>query len=156
MASNIEKDAKLEVRRTSSDDLSDQNIDADEAIRVLKEYGQGDLVLDAATNARLLRRIDMMLMPVRSIDSLYRALTDSLRSCPLSMDLITWIVRFHILASSWSSLTLLPEVTLSYASIMGLKTDIHLVGDNYQWLGSVFYFGMLFSSSPPYQPIDLL
>jgi hypothetical protein len=24
---------------------------------------------------------------------------------------------------------------------MGLKEDIHLKGDNYQWLGSMFYFG---------------
>lgn len=24
---------------------------------------------------------------------------------------------------------------------MGLKTDLNLVGDNYQWLGSMFYFG---------------
>jgi hypothetical protein len=29
---------------------------------------------------------------------------------------------------------------LSYASIMGLQTDLKLQGDNYQWLGSMFYF----------------
>ena len=29
----------------------------------------------------------------------------------------------------------LDKTTLSYASIMGIKTDIHLVGDDYQWLG---------------------
>lgn len=33
------------------------------------------------------------------------------------------------------------ETTLSYASIMGLKEDLGLVGDQYQWLGSIFYFG---------------
>lgn len=27
---------------------------------------------------------------------------------------------------------------------MGLKQDIHLVKDNYQWLGSMFYFGILY------------
>jgi len=32
---------------------------------------------------------------------------------------------------------------LSYASIMGIKTDIGLVGDDYQWLSSMFYFGYL-------------
>jgi MFS transporter, ACS family, allantoate permease len=32
-------------------------------------------------------------------------------------------------------LNYLDKTTLSYASIMGLKEDIHLVGDNYQWLG---------------------
>ncbi|EEP75976.1 predicted protein [Uncinocarpus reesii 1704] len=37
----------------------------------------------------------------------------------------------------------LDKTTLSYASIMGLKEDIHLKGDNYQWLGSMFYFGYL-------------
>ena len=26
---------------------------------------------------------------------------------------------------------------------MGIKTDIGLVGDDYQWLGSMFYFGTL-------------
>lgn len=38
------------------------------------------------------------------------------------------------------------ETTLSYASIMGLKTDLRLDpdGDEYQWLGSLFYFGELF------------
>ncbi|CAK1366786.1 unnamed protein product [Cercospora beticola] len=37
----------------------------------------------------------------------------------------------------------LDKTTLSYASIMGLQTDLGLVGDNYQWLGSMFYFGYL-------------
>jgi ACS family allantoate permease-like MFS transporter len=40
-------------------------------------------------------------------------------------------------------LNYLDKTTLSYASIMGLKEDIHLVGDNYQWLGSIFYLGFL-------------
>jgi MFS transporter, ACS family, DAL5 transporter family protein len=26
---------------------------------------------------------------------------------------------------------------------MGIKTDIHLVGADYQWLGSIFYIGFL-------------
>src|SRR3981189_3198535 len=40
-------------------------------------------------------------------------------------------------------LNYLDKTTLSYASIMGLQTDIHLHGTNYQWLGSMFYFGYL-------------
>ncbi|KAL2208450.1 MFS general substrate transporter [Sarocladium strictum] len=40
-------------------------------------------------------------------------------------------------------LNYLDKTTLSYASIMGLKEDIHLKGDNYQWLGSMFYFGYI-------------
>jgi ACS family allantoate permease-like MFS transporter len=37
----------------------------------------------------------------------------------------------------------LDKTTLSYASIMGLKTDLKLKNDNYQWLSSMFYFGYL-------------
>ncbi len=37
----------------------------------------------------------------------------------------------------------LDKTTLSYASIMGIKKDINLRGDDYQWLGSMFYFGYL-------------
>lgn len=33
------------------------------------------------------------------------------------------------------------ETTLSYASVMGFKSDLKLEGDSYQWLGSIFYFG---------------
>jgi len=40
-------------------------------------------------------------------------------------------------------LNYLDKTTISYASIMGLKTDLNLVGDDYQWLGSLFYFGYL-------------
>ncbi|KAL8792445.1 MAG: hypothetical protein Q9195_004978 [Heterodermia aff. obscurata] len=32
------------------------------------------------------------------------------------------------------------ETTLSYASVMGFKQDTKLVGDDYPWAGSIFYF----------------
>lgn len=37
----------------------------------------------------------------------------------------------------------LDKTTISYASVMGLKVDLGLKGDQYQWLGSMFYFGYL-------------
>ncbi|KAI5300354.1 hypothetical protein KEM55_008002 [Ascosphaera atra] len=40
-------------------------------------------------------------------------------------------------------LNYLDKTTLSYGSVMGMKEDLGLVGDNYQWLGSLFYFGYL-------------
>ncbi|EHY59653.1 Allantoate permease [Exophiala dermatitidis] len=40
-------------------------------------------------------------------------------------------------------LNYLDKTTLSYASIMGIKKDLGLKGDDYQWLGSMFYFGYL-------------
>ena len=36
----------------------------------------------------------------------------------------------------------LDKTTLSYASVMGITKDIHLTKDEYNWLGSLFYFGM--------------
>ncbi len=45
-------------------------------------------------------------------------------------------------------LNLLDKTTLSYASIMGFRTDLHLKGDNYEWLGSMFYIGYLFWEFP--------
>ncbi|KAL7943561.1 major facilitator superfamily domain-containing protein [Trichoderma barbatum] len=40
-------------------------------------------------------------------------------------------------------LNYLDKTTLSYASIMGLREDLKLHGDNYQWLSSLFYFGYI-------------
>jgi ACS family allantoate permease-like MFS transporter len=40
-------------------------------------------------------------------------------------------------------LNYLDKTTISYASVMGIQKDIGLVGDNYQWLGSMFYFGYI-------------
>ncbi|PNS20595.1 hypothetical protein CAC42_322 [Sphaceloma murrayae] len=40
-------------------------------------------------------------------------------------------------------LNYLDKTTISYASIMGLQEDLGLRGDNYQWLGSLFYFGYI-------------
>ncbi|KAI0152690.1 putative MFS allantoate transporter [Xylariaceae sp. FL1272] len=40
------------------------------------------------------------------------------------------------------------KTTLSYAAIFGIKDDLHLVGTQYSWLSSVFYFGFLFWAFP--------
>ncbi|KAM9936127.1 hypothetical protein OXX80_004327 [Metschnikowia pulcherrima] len=34
--------------------------------------------------------------------------------------------------------------TISYGSVLGLRTDLKMVGDQYSWAGSAFYFGYLF------------
>ena len=84
--------------------------DADEAMKAF-ECADGEvLILDEATNKRLLRKIDLRLMPLLCV--IY-------------------------------GLNFLDKTTLSYASIMGLQTDLGLVGSDYQWLGSFFYFGYL-------------
>lgn len=35
------------------------------------------------------------------------------------------------------------KTTLSYAAIFGIRDDLHLVGTQYNWLSSLFYFGFL-------------
>ncbi|KAH8695994.1 putative MFS allantoate transporter [Talaromyces proteolyticus] len=50
----------------------------------------------------------------------------------------------------------LDKTTISYASIMGLKTDLKLVGNDYQWLGSMFYFGYLGWEFPTTQLLQRL
>ncbi|KAL4898662.1 major facilitator superfamily domain-containing protein [Aspergillus ambiguus] len=42
----------------------------------------------------------------------------------------------------------LDKQTLSYTSLMGLREDLHLVGSEYSWSSSIFYFGYLFFSWP--------
>ena len=82
--------------------------DADEAMAA---FENGEVIeIDEATNKRLLRTIDLHLIPLMCV--IY-------------------------------GLNYLDKTTLSYASVMGIKKDLNLVGDDYQWLGSLFYFGYL-------------
>ncbi|PSR87387.1 major facilitator superfamily transporter allantoate [Coniella lustricola] len=45
-------------------------------------------------------------------------------------------------------LNFLDKTCISYASIMGLKTDLGLGGQQYSWLGSMFYFGYIIWEYP--------
>lgn len=40
------------------------------------------------------------------------------------------------------------KTTLSYAAIFGIRDDLHLVGTEYSWLSSLFYFGFLVWAFP--------
>lgn len=40
------------------------------------------------------------------------------------------------------------KTTLSYAAIFGIRDDLHLVGTEYSWLSSMFYFGFLIWAFP--------
>jgi len=62
-------------------------------------------------------------------------------------------------------LNYLDKTTLSYASIMGLKlppsdnileSGIGLVGDQYSWLGSMFYFGYIAWEYPTTRLLQVL
>lgn len=79
--------------------------DADEAMKAFEGNEGQVIVIDEATNKRILRRIDWNLIPIMCV--VY-------------------------------GLNFLDKTTISYASIMGIKKDLGLVGDDYQWLGSIF------------------
>lgn len=62
-------------------------------------------------------------------------------------------------------LNYLDKTTLSYASIMGLKlppsdnplkSGINLTGDEYSWLGSMFYFGYIAWEYPTSRLLQVL
>lgn len=42
----------------------------------------------------------------------------------------------------------LDKIGLSYAAIFGMKKDLHLVGQDYSWCSSIFYFGQLVAEFP--------
>ncbi len=80
--------------------------DADEALR----YAGGRVDIDAATSRRLLRKIDVFLLPLLCL--LY---------CFQFMD----------------------KLSNLYASILGLRQDLHMKGNQYSWTGTLFYLGYL-------------
>jgi ACS family allantoate permease-like MFS transporter len=101
--------------------------DADEAMKAFLNHKGEVLHIDEATNKRLLRRIDLHLMPLLCL--VY-------------------------------GLNYLDKTTLSYASIMGIslpkeKGGIGLRGDQYNWLGSMFYFGYLAWEYPTNRSVSL-
>lgn len=108
---DMEKDLASEDRRRSVPDRVARHAnDADEAMKAFAGHEGDILELDEATSKRLLRKIDLHLMPLMCV--IY-------------------------------GLNYLDKTTLSYASVMNMKKDINLKGDEYQWLGSMFYFGYL-------------
>ncbi|KAM3088698.1 Allantoate permease [Clarireedia jacksonii] len=45
-------------------------------------------------------------------------------------------------------LQFLDKSSLNYSSVLGIQKDTHLVGQQYSWLSSVFYFGYLVANYP--------
>ncbi len=104
--------------------------DGDIALRAFEGHDGEAIVMTPEMERKLLRKIDMNLMPV----------------CFNHANL-TFLTIWQMLCVVYG-LNYLDKTTLSYASIMGLQKAIHLKGDNYQWLGSTFYIGYLFWEYP--------
>ncbi|KAL8930433.1 MAG: hypothetical protein Q9208_000617 [Pyrenodesmia sp. 3 TL-2023] len=109
------KSAGLDRRRSAPGKVAKHANDADEAMKAWAGHEGEVLEMDEATSKRLLKKIDLHLMPLLCV--IY-------------------------------GLNYLDKTTLSYASVMGIKQDINLTGDDYQWLSSMFYFGELIRKRP--------
>lgn len=59
---------------------------------------------------------------------------------------IDWIIIPLIMGTC--VLAAVDKVIISNAAIYGMKTDAHLVGNQYSWVGSIFYFGYLIAEYP--------
>ncbi|KAF9887266.1 hypothetical protein FE257_010394 [Aspergillus nanangensis] len=46
------------------------------------------------------------------------------------------------------ALQLMDKTSLAYSAMLGIKTDLHLVGQQYSWVSSIFYIGYLAASYP--------
>ncbi|CDR40209.1 CYFA0S04e05952g1_1 [Cyberlindnera fabianii] len=52
----------------------------------------------------------------------------------------TYLIPFFVLMYA---VQYMDKITNSFASVMGIKTDLHMAGWQYSWLGSAFYLGYL-------------
>ncbi|KAH6675067.1 MFS transporter [Halenospora varia] len=86
--------------------------DTDVGLKILEGHGvdQATYVFDSAMRKRILRKIDLRVLPI-----------------------LTFTTVFGFL----------DKQTLNYASIFGIIKDANLVGTQYSWLGSIYYFGYL-------------
>ncbi|EJT98419.1 MFS general substrate transporter [Dacryopinax primogenitus] len=60
---------------------------------------------------------------------------------------LLWKIDLHLMPLLMAQ-QFLDKTTLSYSSIMGIQAQDHLVGQDYSWPGTIFYFGYLFWEYP--------
>ncbi|KAE9381082.1 putative MFS allantoate transporter [Stipitochalara longipes BDJ] len=108
------KTTSLNQEIKSDDKALPINRNGDDALQLLESASALDS-LDPQISKRLLRRIDIYIMPL--ICTVY-------------------------------FLQYLDKIAIGYGSVTGLRTDTHLVGDDYNWVASIFFFGQLFFEFP--------
>ncbi|KAL3417223.1 major facilitator superfamily transporter [Phlyctema vagabunda] len=83
---------------------------SDGALHMLEVGGNNVGILDEEKSRRLIRRIDLYIMP------------------------LICIVYF---------LQYVDKIAIGYGSVMGMRQSTHLVGNEYNWVSSIFFFGQL-------------
>lgn len=113
--SNIENDDNIITSIISPQTGKVINIttDVDEAMKYVAN--EEEIEIDDATNSRILRKIDIHLMPVMCL--LY---------CFQFID----------------------KISNAFASIMGIREDLNMTGNQYSWTGTSFYIGYLVFEFP--------
>lgn len=63
---------------------------------------------------------------------------------------VLWKIDLHILPiiTICSTLAAADKIVISNAKLYGMTTDLHLIGQQYSWIGSIFYFGYLSMELP--------
>ncbi|EER33709.1 hypothetical protein CTRG_02527 [Candida tropicalis MYA-3404] len=116
----VEEDKEKQTRVvTSIVSLSGKPIEisenVDDAMKLVRDHQDEEIELDEITSKKLLRKIDLCLLPVMCL--LY---------CFQFMD----------------------KLSTSYASILGLRKELNMVGDMYSWTATAFYLGYLVFEFP--------
>lgn len=55
---------------------------------------------------------------------------------------------FNLQLALTFGLQYLDKVTISYVAVCGMRTDLSIVGQQYSWVNSLFYFGYLVAEPP--------
>ncbi|KAJ9151759.1 Major facilitator superfamily domain, general substrate transporter [Pleurostoma richardsiae] len=109
--------AKGQPRQSGGEDheLGEKHLGGDDVGMEALNGTVVDVDVDGPEARRVLRKIDLNLMPLLCV---------------------TYLIQF------------LDKSCVSYAALWGMKTDAHLVGDQYSWLTTIFYLGYMASEFP--------
>jgi MFS family permease len=120
-----------QLSSTNASDLDDNY--------VLYKQQMGDAPADAAEAKSVLRKIDWRVLPVLWTLYLLQYLDKN------GLNYVRFFLRWVYNSAIERLLTF---ISASQASVYGLQTSLGLVGQQYQWLGSIFYFGYLIAQFP--------
>jgi len=70
-----------------------------------------------------------------------------LANCKCEVQVYSYELISHQLAITFG-LQYLDKITISYAAVYGMRTDLGLVGQEYSWTNSLFYFGYMVGELP--------
>lgn len=84
------------------------------------------------------------------LSSLDPSVTQNAEITPEEARRVLWKIDLIVLPliSGTVILSAVDKVIISNAAILGMKKDLQLVGNEYSWAGSIFYFGFLFFEWP--------